>query len=223
MYFTMAGLDAATEQECHNFFFSEMRSRPQLLCSLVLASSFVCFINGLPQLYRGEETGSPRDDMSRAPGDDDLYLTQRLDHFNRNFQDTFQQRYFLNDTLYMEAVNGSSSVSPPVFFCIGGEGPPIDASILVSSEHCNDMVELAPKFGALMVALEHRFYGFSVPSNDWSTSNLQYLSTEQALGDIASFISFVSDMYGLTSENKWVTWGGSYPGYNSYLFCTFLV
>ena len=74
------------------------------------------------------------------------------------------------------------------------------------------MVELAPKFGALMVALEHRYYGYSVPNSDLSTGNLQYLSTEQAIGDIASFISFVSEEYGLSSDNKWVTWGGSYPG-----------
>jgi hypothetical protein len=74
------------------------------------------------------------------------------------------------------------------------------------------MVELAPKFGALLVALEHRYYGPSTPNGDYSTGNLQYLNTEQALGDIASFIQLISSTYSLTTSNKWVTWGGSYPG-----------
>ena len=73
---------------------------------------------------------------------------QDLDHFNRQISVTFKQRYFLNDTFW----TGSSS-GAPVFLCVGGEGPPLDWTVLVSSVHCNDMVELAPKYGALMVAL----------------------------------------------------------------------
>lgn len=75
------------------------------------------------------------------------------------------------------------------------------------------MVELAPKHGALLLALEHRYYGTSMPSpGDYSTENLQYLSSEQALEDLASFHAYVSDKYALSTANKWVTWGGSYPG-----------
>jgi len=75
-------------------------------------------------------------------------IVQDLDHFNRQVSVTFKQRYFLNDTFW----TGSSS-GAPVFLCVGGEGPPLDWTVLVSSVHCNDMVELAPKYGALMVAL----------------------------------------------------------------------
>lgn len=88
--------------------------------------------------------------------------------------------------------------------CVGGEGPPLDYLVLVSSVHCNDMVELAPKHGALLVALEHRYYGPSMPFDDLSTENLQWLSTEQALGDIASFHTLISDKFKLTSSNKYV-------------------
>lgn len=100
----------------------------------------------------------------------------------------------------------------PVFLCVGGEGPPLDYMVLVSSVHCNDMVELAPKHGALLVALEHRYYGKSVPKNDFSTENLRYLNSEQALEDIAQFHSVITEKFSLTANNKWVTWGGSYPG-----------
>jgi len=64
-----------------------------------------------------------------------------------------------------------------------------------------------------MLALEHRYYGPSNPfKQDYSTENLKWLNSEQALGDIAHFHSFISDEFKLTSSNRWVTWGGSYPG-----------
>ena len=47
---------------------------------------------------------------------------------------------------------------------------------------------------ALMVALEHRYYGPSNPFTDYSTTNLKYLNTEQALGDIATFHAFISEV-----------------------------
>ena len=62
--------------------------------------------------------------------------------------------------------------------CVGGEGPALDASVLVASPHCNDMVELAPRAGALMLALEHRYYGPSTPD-----ASLAYLSSQQAVAD----------------------------------------
>ena len=58
----------------------------------------------------------------------------------------------------------------------------------------------------------HRYYGPSTPNKDYSTDNLKYLNTEQALGDIATFHEHISNSYKLTSSNRWVTWGGSYPG-----------
>lgn len=51
-----------------------------------------------------------------------------------------------------------------------------------------------------------------MPTPDYSTDNIKYLNTEQAVGDIATFHSYITDMLSLTSANKWVTFGGSYPG-----------
>lgn len=137
----------------------------------------------------------------------DYFMDQRLDHFDRSNNASFSQRYFVNTTYWKGAESGA-----PVFLCVGGEGPPLDYLVLVSSVHCNDMVELAPKHGALLLALEHRFYGPSIPNDDLSSENLVYLNSEQALGDIAAFHSHISGKFGLTSANRWVSWGGSYPG-----------
>ena len=44
-----------------------------------------------------------------------------------------------------------------------------------------------------------------------SVKNLGYLSSEQALADLASFITGMNEQRNLT-ETKWIAFGGSYPG-----------
>lgn len=73
------------------------------------------------------------------------------------------------------------------------------------------MADLAAKHGARTVALEHRFYGESLPSADdlataLSVDNLQFHSVEQSLADLAAFIMYFD------AEATWFAFGGSYPG-----------
>ena len=46
---------------------------------------------------------------------------------------------------------------------------------------------------------------------DLSVDNLRYLSSEQALADLAYFITYARDKYRMYF-NKLITFGGSYPG-----------
>ncbi|CAM9772235.1 unnamed protein product [Ectocarpus sp. 4 AP-2014] len=138
---------------------------------------------------------------------EELFVEQRLDHFDRQNSRTFLQRYFINKKYWAGASSGA-----PVFLCVGGEGPPLEANVLSESVHCNDMLELAPEHNALVLAVEHRYYGKSNPGDDWATDSLRWLSSQQALADLSSFHGFLSDKEGLTGAEKWVTWGGSYPG-----------
>jgi len=134
-------------------------------------------------------------------------VTQVLDHFDRRDSRTWTQRAFVNDTYF----DGTG----PVFLCVGGEGPAMDATVLSDSVHCNDMVEYGRTVGALLVALEHRFYGESFPIEKHllTRRDYKYLSSAQAVEDLALFHGFVSDTYSLdAAKNKWVSWGGSYPG-----------
>ena len=62
----------------------------------------------------------------------------------------------------------------------------------------------------LLISLEHRYYGDSQPFDDWSTPNLKYLTSQQALADIASFIDGLNDS--LNRKADWIVIGGSYPG-----------
>lgn len=110
-----------------------------------------------------------------------------IDHFDGENLATFRQRYFVNDTFFAPGSAG------PVLLCVGGEGSPLDGSVVVDSVHCNDAVELLSRVGGLMVAVEHRYYGKSVPTEDLSTENLRWLSSKQALADMAHFQPYFVD------------------------------
>lgn len=49
-------------------------------------------------------------------------------------------------------------------------------------------------------------------SRDMSVKNLQYLSSSQALADLANFINAMNDKYKLKKSTRWIAFGGSYPG-----------
>lgn len=51
------------------------------------------------------------------------------------------------------------------------------------------MFEMAKELNGTMYYTEHRYYGKSHPTNDTSTENLKYLTIEQALADLACFIT----------------------------------
>jgi len=61
-----------------------------------------------------------------------------------------------------------------------------------------------------MFILEHRYYGQSKPMPDLKVKNLAWLSSHQALADIATFIVRMKDQ--LKLEGPWISIGGSYPG-----------
>lgn len=128
----------------------------------------------------------------------DQWFTQTLDHFNPADSRTWKQRYFSNDKFYKEG--------GPIFLMIGGEGPANSKWMVTGS-----WVEYAKRLGAYLLLLEHRFYGDSHPLEDVSSKNLAFLSSQQALADLASFTSSMNDSLGL-GGNKWIAFGGSYPG-----------
>lgn len=72
------------------------------------------------------------------------------------------------------------------------------------------MWELAPEFGALLVFAEHRYYGQSAPFRKHLTRHMQWLTTEQAMGDYAELIWELRGSYGPSTPV--VGFGGSYGG-----------
>ena len=156
-------------------------------------------------------------DSSSAPtssekiGPDPSYFTQEQDHFDEHNDNTWQQAYYVNATYW----EGPGSTAP-VFLCVGGEGPPLDGSVVVASPHCNIAVEWLEETKAIMFAVEHRYYGChnmsACPYKLTDKDPLKYLSSHQAIEDLATFHAHATEEYNLTSSNKWVSFGGSYPG-----------
>lgn len=67
------------------------------------------------------------------------------------------------------------------------------------------------------VVLEHRYYGTSIPTEDFSTENLRFLTTDQALADQAYFSKNVVfaglEHHNLTAPyTPHIAYGGSYAG-----------
>ncbi len=138
-------------------------------------------------------------------GKQSTFNGQFIDHFNPLDGRTWAQRYWVDNTFYSP---GSNS---PIFLYICGEstckGTPSTGSYVY---------QMAQKTGALLVALEHRYYGLSQPFGPQSmkTENLRYLTVENALEDLAYFILWFKDnyTYKITESQPWITVGGSYPG-----------
>mmetsp|Transcript_2794 Transcript_2794/g.4211 ORF Transcript_2794/g.4211 Transcript_2794/m.4211 type:complete len:397 (-) Transcript_2794:206-1396(-) len=101
-------------------------------------------------------------------------------------------------------ITSTGMVRALFFFEIGGEGT-------LTGPPGGYMATLAKKYSALLVALEHRFYGESIPNGNSETSNLKYLAVDQALADLASFIDYYK-VEGKTGDSLWFVFGGSYPG-----------
>lgn len=129
---------------------------------------------------------------------EDQWFIQKLDHFNGADSRVWKQRYFVNEAF--------SKPDGPVFLMIGGEGPANPAWMEYGA-----WLTYAESLGALCFMLEHRFYGKSHPTSDLSTDSLQFLSSRQALADLAHFRTQIAEARGLT-HRKWVAFGGSYPG-----------
>ncbi|GMR50680.1 hypothetical protein PMAYCL1PPCAC_20875 [Pristionchus mayeri] len=128
-------------------------------------------------------------------------ITQKIDHFNAADTRTFKQRYFFrnDNNLGVKKVN---------FLYLSGEQT---ASEKMISGDNKPIVQYARKFAGNLFALEHRYYGSSRPFADTATENLKFLSSRQAIEDIAEFIKQINANSG-SSDTKWVIVGGSYAG-----------
>ena len=133
----------------------------------------------------------------------EVFVTSMIDHFNPYIRSpsTFKQRMLVSDKYF-------SSDSGPILVYTGNEGP-IDSFW----NNTGFVMELAKKFHAYVVFIEHRYYGKSLPfGSDWQQDyNYQYLTVEQALADYAVILTDLKLQLG-RPERKVIAFGGSYGG-----------
>jgi pimeloyl-ACP methyl ester carboxylesterase len=132
-------------------------------------------------------------------------FTQTLDHSNSSDLRTFKQRF----AVFTDHAPVDWSQSPVIYYicgeasCFGSNGDTSSAVPSAIDYYANNL-------HAVIVLLEHRFYGKSQPFTTLTTDHLKYLSVEQALEDLAEFQKYAIQHYGF--HGKWIVAGGSYAG-----------
>jgi len=146
-----------------------------------------------------------------------------------------------NNNNNADATDDATTPTTLAFICLGGEGPSLTTSVLLDSPHCTgDMIALAERLfhrgvNVHLFAIEHRFYGESFPQNnnngyhlrgsenedgsDFHDVDFSHLSSRQAVKDVINFVQSSdaaqktsSSSNASSSEVRWITFGGSYPG-----------
>lgn len=148
------------------------------------------------------------------------YLATPIDHFLQDPKyanhstSSFPQHYWVDTSHYRPG--------GPVIVLLGGETS--GANRLPYIEHGIGAI-LARATGGVVLILEHRYYGKSLPDEaivpDFSPYSLRFLDTEQALADTAFFAKEAPRFPGLEdvdlsagpdSDTPWILYGGSYAG-----------
>ena len=132
-----------------------------------------------------------------------LWFNQIIDHYDYSTSKTFKQRYFAIEDYFNPKVG-------PIFLFICGEytcqGVPQARQWVVT---------MAKRLQGLILVLEHRFYGKSLPFDleSYTLENMRLLNSEQALKDLAYFTEqVISQKLHKVANNPWIAIGGSYPG-----------
>ncbi|CAG5119919.1 unnamed protein product [Candidula unifasciata] len=157
-------------------------------------------ISLLPPLRQGKLVQAP---LGNGFSYTTYFFNQRIDHFGFANGGTFKQRYLVSDQFWNH--NGG-----PIFFYTGNEG-----DIEWFTNNTGFMWDIAPDFRALLVFAEHRYYGQSLPFGSatyQNVSNLNYLTSEQALADFAELVQFIKVNTPGAANSPVIAFGGSYGG-----------
>ncbi|XP_030455233.1 uncharacterized protein LOC115676446 [Syzygium oleosum] len=162
-------------------------------------------------LHREDVLRDPKHAVSVSITNDfkTFFFNQTLDHFNYRPESytVFQQRYLINSNYW-----GGTNSSAPIFVFLGAESP-IDGALT----RVGFLTENAAQFEALLVYIEHRYYGESIPlgmsfEEALNDANIRgYFSSAQALADYATIIMHVKEERN-ASKSPVIVVGGSYGG-----------
>lgn len=149
--------------------------------------------------------------VSSVNSDEDfqtLFYNQKLDHFNYRPESytTFAQRYIVNSKYW-----GGPNTSSPILVYFGAEEE-LDYALA----GIGFLIHNAPRFKALLVYIEHRFYGKSVPFGSMESalrnaSIRGYFTSAQAIADYAAIILHIKKTF-LAKNSPVIVIGGSYGG-----------
>ncbi|KAH9694397.1 hypothetical protein KPL71_022402 [Citrus sinensis] len=107
------------------------------------------------------------------------------------FSPTFQQRYVINFKYW--GGGAGADANAPIFVYLGAEGP-LDGDISI----IDFLTDNAARFNALLVYIEHRYYGKSIPFGSReealkNASTLGYFNSAQAITDYAEILLYIKE------------------------------
>ncbi len=184
-----------------NVFGHKFVTKMRLFISFIVSLALVHGLKDLPERARGGEGYKmylKQNGLTAKAGEGALSWQAKVDNFDVKNNATYSQRYYVNDKYWNKGVG-------PVFYEIGGEGT-------LNGPPGGYIEQLAAKQGALLIALEHRFYGESIPNGNIKTENYRFLTVEQALADLSAFTDFYKSTVSESKAVPWFVFGGSYPG-----------
>ncbi|KAK2799840.1 hypothetical protein FQN49_008941, partial [Arthroderma sp. PD_2] len=128
------------------------------------------------------------------------------DRYEPHSKDKFNLRYWFDASHYKEG--------GPVIILHGGE---TSGEGRLPFLYKGILAQLAQATNGIGVVMEHRYYGTSLPTRDFSNKSLRFLTTEQALADTAYFSKNIKfpglERYNLTAPGTaHIVYGGSYAG-----------
>lgn len=136
--------------------------------------------------------------------------SQTLDHFNASNSVKFNQRIYVCDGFYPKS-RTLAAEKGNIFLFLGNESP-------LDSITQPIVFENAARKMALIVEIEHRYYGLTQPfvlngsSFVVPTENYRYLSIEQVLADSKAVLNSIKSEYNVPTRVPTVVIGGSYGG-----------
>lgn len=72
------------------------------------------------------------------------------------------------------------------------------------------MVDIAAELGAALATADHRYHGVNIPTPSADFDDLQYLTIEQALDDLAHLIRKIHSALGEQRRRRVILWGNGY-------------
>ncbi|XP_010527988.1 PREDICTED: lysosomal Pro-X carboxypeptidase-like [Tarenaya hassleriana] len=137
-----------------------------------------------------------------------FFFDQNLDHFTYTPESytTFRQRYAIDFSYW-----GGAKTNSPILAYLGAESPMDSDLSVVGFLRDNGL-----HFKALLVYIEHRYYGESMPFGSAkealkNATTMGYFNTAQALADYAEILMHIKDKYA-TKHSPIIVIGGSYGG-----------
>ncbi|KAK4286395.1 hypothetical protein QN277_002955 [Acacia crassicarpa] len=172
-------------------------------------SSIIPRLSPIGDLTLHDPAALTADDTDTDTGDlKTFYFKQTLDHFNYgpDSYTTFPQRYLINFKYW-----GGANSSAPIFAYLGEEDP-IDGDL----NFIGFLDDNAPSFKALIVYIEHRYYGKSVPFGSFEAAlknakTRGYFNSAQAIADYAAILIHIKKKL-RAHYSPVIVIGGSYGG-----------